>query len=143
MEELGKVLYLMLSAYLHPASLYHRPTSRHSFRLYLSLPYANYGVVSPVFASRSFYLVTAMSLVSLFVVVLSLARINVGQDPSNLFIFPTAPGPSNNYVADLSFTLGSTQKIQWTTTLETYHITLLQQAIGPTSGNELMTIYSM
>ena len=84
-----------------------------------------------------------MWLVSLFVVVLSLARINVGEDTDNLFIFPTAPGPNNNFVADLSFTLGSTQKIQWSTTLETYHISLFQQAISPSSGNELMSIYGM
>ena len=83
-----------------------------------------------------------MSLVSLIAVVLSFARINVGDSSDNLFIFPTAPGPNENFVADLSFTLGSTQKIQWTTTLDSYYICLWQQAIGVSSGQQLMTIYS-
>ena len=82
-----------------------------------------------------------MWLVSLFAVVLNFARINVGDSSDNLFIFPTAPGPNNNFVADLSWTLGSTQKIQWTTTLDSYRISLFQQAISASSGDELMTIY--
>ena len=85
---------------------------------------------------------TAMSLVFLFAVVLSFARINVGDNSDNQFIFPNSPGPNANFVADLSFTLGSTQKIQWTTTLESYYIALWQQAIGVSSGQQLMTIYS-
>ena len=83
-----------------------------------------------------------MSLVFLFAIVLSFARLNVGDDSDNLFIFPTAPGPNANFVADLSWTLGSTQKIQWTTTLDSYYIALWQQTIDVYSGQQLMTIYS-
>ena len=103
------------------------------------LPYANPGVIWPRFASRSFYLVTAMSLISLFAVVLSFARIIVGDF---LFIFPTEPGPNADFAADLSFTLGSTQKIEWNTTLESYHIDLYQQIISGDATQQLMTIYS-
>ena len=82
-----------------------------------------------------------MSLVSLFAFMLSFARISVGDSTTNLFIFPTAPGPNENYVADLSWTLGSTQKIQWTTTIDSYYIALYQQALGQDSGQQLQTIY--
>lgn len=83
-----------------------------------------------------------MWLASLCAIVLSFARVNVGDSSENLFIFPTAPGPSNNFVADLSWTLGSSQKIQWSTSLDTYYIALFQQSIVPASGNQLQTIYS-
>lgn len=79
---------------------------------------------------------------SLCAIVLSFARVNVGDNSENVFILPTAPGPSNNFVADLSWPLGSTQKIQWSTTLDEYYIALFQQSINPASGNQLQTIYS-
>ena len=82
-----------------------------------------------------------MSLVSLIAVVLSFARINLADNSDNQFIFPNTPGPNADYVADFSFTLGSSQKIQWTTTLDSYNIYLYQQAIDPSSGQEVMTIY--
>ena len=82
-----------------------------------------------------------MSLVSLIAIVLSFARINVGDNTDNQFIFPNSPGPNGNFLADLSFTIGSSQKIQWTTTLDSYDITLWQQTIGASSGQQLMTIY--
>ena len=83
-----------------------------------------------------------MWLTSLCAIVLSLARVNVGDNPDNVFIFPTAPGPSNNFVADISWTLGSTQKIQWTTTVDSYYIALFQQNIDAVAGRQIQTVYS-
>lgn len=88
-----------------------------------------------------------MWLASLCAIVLSFARVNVGDNSYNnsynLFILPTAPGPINNYVADLSWTLGSTQKIQWSTTVNSYYIALFQQGFHPVPGTpKLQTIYS-
>ena len=85
---------------------------------------------------------TAMWVASLCAIVLSLARVNVGDNSDNLFIFPTAPGPNNNFVADLSWTLGSTQDIQWSTNFDSYYIALFQQINDPASGIQLRTIYS-
>ena len=82
-----------------------------------------------------------MWLISLFAIVLSLIRISVG-DESNVFIFPTAPGPNDNYVGDLSWTLGSTQKIQWVTTLDSYNIYLFQQDTGSGNMKQGSSIYS-
>lgn len=79
---------------------------------------------------------------ALCVILIGFARAPAGDD-DNLFIFPTAPGPSNNFVANLAFTLGSTQRIQWATTIESYYIALFQQEIDPPSGRQLETIYSM
>ena len=83
-----------------------------------------------------------MWLVSLFVIALSFIRISVGDSNTNLFIFPTAPGPNENYVANYLWTLGSTQKIQWTTTLDSYDIILFQEIIGQNFGQQLQTIFS-
>ena len=88
---------------------------QHSF-----LPCANRSAISLAFADRSLYL--NMCLASLGAIVLSFARVNVGDNSENLFIFPTAPRPSNNFIADLSWPLGSTQKIQWSTTLDEHDI---------------------
>lgn len=83
-----------------------------------------------------------MWFVFLFSVVLSFARINVGDDTDNLFISPPSPGPNENYTANLQWTLGSTQNIQWTTTLDSYYIALFQQASDVASGGQLMTLHS-
>jgi len=83
-----------------------------------------------------------MWLASLCAIVLSFARVNLGDNSDNLFILPTAPGPGSNFVADLLWTLGSTQKIQWSTTIDSYNITLLQQVMDPASGLPLKTLYS-
>ncbi|KAH7062607.1 hypothetical protein B0J12DRAFT_724609 [Macrophomina phaseolina] len=64
-------------------------------------------------------------------------------DDDNLWIYPTEPGPSNNFVANPSFTLGSKQTIEWTTTLDSYYIALFQQQIDPASGIQIETIYSV
>ena len=82
---------------------------------------------------------TTMWLLSLFVIVLSFARINVAD---NVFIFPNAPGPGQNYVGDLSWSIGSSQKIQWTTTIDSYNITLWQQSLELNSAQALASIYS-
>lgn len=84
---------------------------------------------------------TTMRLLSLFVIVLGFARINVA-DGDNLFIFPNAPGPGQNYVGDLSWSIGSSQKIQWTTTIDSYNITLWQQSMEWNSAQALASIYS-
>ena len=81
-----------------------------------------------------------MRVASLFAVVLSFARIAFADD---LFIYPTAPGPNNNFVADLLWPVGSTQKIQWSTTISSYYIALFQQHVEASSGQQLQTIYSM
>lgn len=83
-----------------------------------------------------------MSLLSLFAVALSFARINAGEDSNNLFIFPSRAGPNGNFAADLSFPLGSTLEIQWNTTLDSYDIVLYQQPPGMSPAQQLMTIYS-
>jgi len=85
---------------------------------------------------------TAMWLTFLDAVVLSFARANVDIVSNNLFVLPTAPGPCSNPVADLLWTLGSTQKIQWSTIVDSHYIALFQQAIDPASGHQLMTTYS-
>ena len=84
---------------------------------------------------------TTMWLLSLFFIVLSFARINVA-DGDNLFIFPTAPGPDQTYVGDLSWSIGSSQKIQWITTIDSYNITLWQQSLELNSAQGLASIYS-
>ena len=84
-----------------------------------------------------------MWLLSLFAIVLSLARITVGDGSSDLFIYPTAPGPNQNFVADLVWTIGSIQKIQWTTTYDSYDIYLWQQASGQSAAGRLESIYGM
>ena len=81
----------------------------------------------------------AMWFLSLFVIVLSFARINLAD---NLFIFPTAPGPDQTFVGDLSWSIGSSQKIQWTTTADSYNITLWQQNLTLNSAQGLASIYS-
>ena len=73
-------------------------------------------------------------------VLLSIIQVAIGDD---LFIYPTAPGPSDNFVADLAWSLGSVQNIQWTTTQDSYYIALFQQSINPASGQQLQTIYGM
>lgn len=83
---------------------------------------------------------TTMWLLSLFVIVLSFARINVADD--NLFIVPNAPGPNQDYVRDLPWSIGSSQKIQWTTTINSYNITLWQQSLELSSAQGLASIYS-
>ncbi|KAK0654299.1 hypothetical protein DIS24_g5357 [Lasiodiplodia hormozganensis] len=62
-------------------------------------------------------------------------------DDDNLWIYPTEPGPSNNFVANPAFTLGSKQTIEWTTTLNFYSVALFQQQIDLESGIEIETIY--
>lgn len=84
---------------------------------------------------------TTMGLLSLFFIVLSFARINVA-DNYNLFILPTAPGPDQTYVADLSWSIGSSQTIQWATTIDSYNITLWQQSLKLSSAQALASIYS-
>ncbi|KAL9069377.1 MAG: hypothetical protein Q9161_005542 [Pseudevernia consocians] len=84
-----------------------------------------------------------MWLVSLCAIVLSFAGINVGDGSGNLFILPTAPGPNNNFVADLAWAIGSLQKIQWTTTLDSYYIDLYQQVMGESFAQQLPTLYSV
>ena len=80
-----------------------------------------------------------MWLLSLFVIVLSFACIN---NADNLFIFPNAPGPGQNYVGDLSWPIGSSQKIQWTSNIESYNITLWQQNLEANTAQGLASIYS-
>ena len=79
--------------------------------------------------------------VALCAILIGLARAP-GGDHENVFIFPTAPGPSNNFIANLAFKIGSTQEIQWATTIESYYIALFQQETDPPSGRQLNTVYS-
>ena len=83
-----------------------------------------------------------MWLAFLFTAILIVAPFSVEEDADNLFIFPTAPGPSDNFVADLSWPLASTQKVQWSTNYTGYYIALFQQSISSSAGNQLPTIYS-
>lgn len=53
---------------------------------------------------------------------------------NNIFIYPTAPGPSNNYVANLVFSLGSIQKIQWIANISSYSVVLYQQYLNSSAG---------
>jgi hypothetical protein len=73
-------------------------------------------------------------------VLLSVIRVAVADD---LFIYPTAPGPDNNFVADLAWSLGSVQNIQWTTTKDSYSIALFEQNVNNASAGQIQTIYSM
>ena len=84
-----------------------------------------------------------MRLTSPSVLLLAYACINVGGDSDNQFIFPTAPGPGENFVANLVWTLGSTQKIQYTTNIESYHIALYHQQMDAHAADELGTIHRM
>lgn len=74
---------------------------------------------------------------------LRLTRVAVAQLVTNLFIYPTPPGPSNNFVADEVWPIGSVQNIQWTTNQTVYSIALFHQSIDPASGQQLETIYCM
>ena len=84
-----------------------------------------------------------MWLLSPFVIVLTFARIDFADSVfDNVFIFPNAPGPGQNYVGDLSWSIGSSQKIQWTTTIDSYNITLWQQNLEVNAAQDLASIYS-
>ena len=82
---------------------------------------------------------TTMWLLSLSVIMLSIERTNVAD---NVFIFPSVPAPGQNYVGDLSWSIGSSQKIQWTTTVDSYNTTLWQQSLELDSAQGLASIYS-
>lgn len=83
-----------------------------------------------------------MWLASLCAIVLSFARVIFGQDSDNIFIYPSVAGPSDDFFGDISWAIGSTQNIQWNTTVNSYTIALFQQTIDPASGNQIQTIYS-
>ncbi|KAF2088230.1 hypothetical protein K490DRAFT_64907 [Saccharata proteae CBS 121410] len=61
---------------------------------------------------------------------------------SNYFNYPTAPGSSGNFLADLSWELGSSQTITWTTSLDEYSMYLYHQKTNPDSGIEVKQIYT-
>ncbi|KAK4494105.1 hypothetical protein PRZ48_014403 [Zasmidium cellare] len=61
---------------------------------------------------------------------------------NNVFIFPPASGPSLNYVGNLAWSLGTTQKVEWTTTLTSYDMELWQQGIDPGIGYSLGTVFT-
>lgn len=69
----------------------------------------------------------------------SLSTVKIARDVDNLFIYPTAPGPATNFVANEVWELGSTIDIQWTTSAHVYHIELYQQELdiahATTKGN--------
>ena len=76
------------------------------------------------------------NVISLF---MGLARFTIAE---NFWILPPEPGPSNCFVADLVWTIGSVQNIQWTTNLAGYDVALFQQSINPAFGIQIETIFS-
>ncbi|ORY03127.1 hypothetical protein BCR34DRAFT_573670 [Clohesyomyces aquaticus] len=58
-----------------------------------------------------------------------------------LFIFPTAPGPTSNYGANLVFPLGSKQVIQWQTTMKKYDMELWHQDDARGEAHMIETVY--
>ena len=66
----------------------------------------------------------------------------MGENSNVAFLYPPAPGPDKDFDADLTWTLGSTQDIQWSTSLDSYNISLYQQGTDPPPEQEPGTIYS-
>lgn len=62
---------------------------------------------------------------------------------TDIFVYPTAPGPSNNFVGNEVWANGSMQTIQWVTNQTDYYIALYQQHTDPPSGIEVQSIYCM
>ena len=77
-----------------------------------------------------------------FAILLNLVSVLVGDSPDDSFISPPTMGTNGIFVANLVWSLGATQKIQWTTTLDSYNISLWQQAIDQSAGTWLATLYS-
>ncbi|KAF2101186.1 hypothetical protein NA57DRAFT_53163 [Rhizodiscina lignyota] len=69
----------------------------------------------------------AARLTLLFVALFQLALL-VRADDDNQFVVPAAPGPtSNGFAADLVWTTGDNETVQWTTASESYRVELWQQ----------------
>ncbi|KAK8165272.1 hypothetical protein BKA80DRAFT_270951 [Phyllosticta citrichinensis] len=71
-----------------------------------------------------------------------LVRLSIADD-DDMFIYPTAPGPSDNFIADPVWEIGSVQRVSWTTTLEAYYIALFHQQINPGSGIQIETVHTL
>lgn len=52
------------------------------------------------------------------------------DDPNNIFNFPGPAGPTDNFAADLVWSVGSTENIEFLTTLNDWNIILAQQLLG-------------
>ena len=61
------------------------------------------------------------------------------SDEQNIFILPTAPGPSDSFVGNLVWPLDSIQTVQWTTTLDSYHIDL--HHVHPGGPEDVKMVY--
>jgi len=76
------------------------------------------------------------------ILILSLLGVVLALDEDNIFIYPTGPGPAQNYVANEVWTLGDVKTIQWTTTYSSYYITLMQEITSTEAVVYSQNIYS-
>lgn len=79
---------------------------------------------------------TILSLISIFTRVPAKPQLSSpGATLDNIFIVPGPPGPFNNFIGNLNWTIGSTQELEWTTVLESYYeIEIWQQWPEPNAG---------
>ncbi|MCJ1350622.1 MAG: hypothetical protein MMC33_000603 [Icmadophila ericetorum] len=68
--------------------------------------------------------------------------VDAGDDLQDYFINPPAAGPGQNYSANVVFTLGQTQDIQWVTVYNNYTISLWQQNLQEASAAEGVAIFA-
>ena len=74
---------------------------------------------------------TAIWLTFFSSIVLNFAPVSVAYIPDGGFDFPPGYAFNHNFTANLLWTLGSTQKIQWTTNIDAYSIALYQENLDP------------
>jgi hypothetical protein len=58
-------------------------------------------------------------------------RPTLGQSSRGYFINPPNAGPAEDYSADAVWEIGTVQTLRWSTILNTYNITLIQQLKPP------------
>ncbi|MDI1488755.1 MAG: hypothetical protein OHK93_008031 [Ramalina farinacea] len=67
----------------------------------------------------------------------------MAENSNDGFLVPGPTGPDKDFSADLTWTLGSLQVIQWSTNLDSYDINLYQQGTDPPPDHQPGTIYSV
>lgn len=81
--------------------------------------------------------------ICLYAIALGSIRVKAEENsPQNVFISPTAPWPSDDKNADLSWAINTTHTVQWTTVVDApYCIELYQQGNSSGNGSRIQTIY--
>ena len=82
-----------------------------------------------------------MWLSSLYAIVLNFARVICVGNIDNVFVWPPKHEANNRFAGNSLWPFGSKQRVVWSTTLDSYHIILFQEAIDPPAGSKLTKIY--